>query len=97
MANRKRPAAPPPPTSTAGARHPLARLAPLALDPVTVASAGHLRAAFDAVRAHPSVIESRAASRVRGLPFMLQHSQAAGTLAKRSAEAHAQRDDAPAF
>ena len=92
-AHRK--ASAPPPTSAAGAGHQLVRLAPLALDPATVGSAGYVRAAFDAVGAHPDVIASREAARTRGLPFMVQHAQAAGNLAKRSAEAHAQRADAP--
>lgn len=93
----RRKAAAPPPTSTTDPHHPLARLAPLTLDPLTVETAGYVRAALDAVRAHPAVIESREASRARGLSHMMKHSQAAGDLARRSAVAHSQRADAPLF
>lgn len=72
-------------------------LDPLPLDPLTVASAGYVRAAFTATNAHPLVQSSFALARARGLPALNAHMNAVGDLARRSVEAHAQRADAPPF
>jgi hypothetical protein len=72
-------------------------LDPLPLDPLTVASAGYVRAAFTATSGHPLVQASFALARARGLPALSAHMNAVGELARRSVEAHAQRADAPPF
>lgn len=69
----------------------------LPLDPLTVASAGYVRAAFNATHEHPLVQASFALARARGLPALSAHMNAVGELARRSVEAHAQRADAPPF
>jgi hypothetical protein len=64
-------------------------LAPLELSAVTVASAGIVRAAFDAVAEHPLVVRSAAAARASGREASERHVAASASLARRSAESYA--------
>ncbi|MCB5282726.1 MULTISPECIES: hypothetical protein [unclassified Arthrobacter] len=66
--------------------HTLDELASIPLNPATVASAGIVRAAFDALATDPDVTASAAAARAQGPAAMEKHLAAAGALARRSAE-----------
>ena len=66
--------------------HLLDQLASIPLNPATVASAGILRATFDAIAADPDVAASAAAALAQGPEAMEKHHAAAGGLARRSAE-----------
>lgn len=66
--------------------HLLDELASIPLNPATVASAGILRAAFDALATDPDVVASAALARAQGTAAWEKHLAASGALARRSAE-----------
>lgn len=87
MANKRRPAAPVAPSSGLPGVHFLDTFASIPINETTAATAGVLRATFDAIADDLDVARSREAA--RGSEALAEFTAAAGRLAQRTAEYYA--------